>query len=221
MITRVFLAPRRQDMTTEACLNHWRGHHAAIGASLPHVRAYVQNHGVLDGGRFLLPYPGFEIMPELDWDDLASMDAAIDSPAHEEDSVGDEANFIDTSRTGLAVTERHVLIDGAPAPGGVKLITLLRRAPGASEKDFQDAVLGGYGHAVAEARTLRHEVLITLPDRPGRPPFTAQAIDLLWFDSPREALAWTASEGANRAAWQLAGRAFGSERLIARPYKVV
>jgi hypothetical protein len=221
MITRVFLAPRRQDMTTEACLLHWRGHHAAIGASLPRVRAYVQNHGVLDGGRFLLPYPGFDIMPELDWDDLDAMDAAIDSPAHEQDSVGDEENFIDTTRTGLAVTERHVLADGAPAPGGVKLITLLRRAPNASAKDFQDALFGGHSHAIADGRPLRHEILLSIPDRPERPPFTAQAIDLLWFDSPREALAWTASEAAYRAAWQLAGVAFGAERLIARPYKVL
>ena len=135
MITRVFLAPRRQDMTTEACLQHWRGHHAAIGARLPGVRAYVQNHGVLDGGRFLLPYPGFDIMPELDWDDLAAMDAAIDSPVHERDSVDDEENFIDTSRTGLAVTTRHVLVDGAPAGvEAVKLITFFRRAPAASDK---------------------------------------------------------------------------------------
>jgi len=41
MITRVFIAARRGDLTTEACLAHWRGHHAAIGASLPRVRAYV------------------------------------------------------------------------------------------------------------------------------------------------------------------------------------
>ena len=45
-------------------------------------------------------------MPELDWDDLADMDAAIDSPAHDKDSVDDEANFLDTSRTGYAVTVR-------------------------------------------------------------------------------------------------------------------
>ena len=118
---------------------------AAIGARLPRVRAYVQNHGVLDGGRFLLPYPGFDIMPELDWDDLAAMDAAIDSPMHERDSVDDEANFIDTSRTGLAVTTRHVLVDGAAAGDeAVKLITFLRRAPAASEKDFHDVLLGGF-----------------------------------------------------------------------------
>jgi len=221
MITRVFLAPRRQDMTTEACLQHWRGHHAAIGARLPGVRAYMQNHGVLDGGRFLLPYPGFDIMPELDWDDLAAMDAAIDSPVHERDSVDDEANFVDTTRTGLAVTTRRVLVDGTAGAGAVKLITFLRRAPAASEKDFHEALLGGYAHAIAGSRPVRHELLLTIQDRANRPPFTAQAIDLLWFGSARDALAWTASDAAYAAAWPLAGRAFGAERLIARPHKVL
>jgi len=135
VITRVFFGARRGDMTTEACLDHWRGTHAAIGASMPGVRAYVQNHGVLKGGRFLLPYPGFDIMPELDWDDL--------------------------------------------------------------------------------------DVLLTIPDRPGRPPFAVQAIDVIWFAAPEDALSWTASEAAYRAAWTISGLIFGSERLIARPNKVV
>jgi len=222
MITRVFLAARRHDMTTEACLQHWRGHHAAIGARLPGVRAYVQNHGVLDGGRFLLPYPGFDIMPELDWDDLAAMDAAIDSPVHERDSVGDEENFIDTSRTGLAVTTRHVLVDGASdAAEAVKLITFFRRAPTASEAGFHDALLGGYASVIAASRPVRHELLITIPDRPERQPFSAQAIELLWFASAHDALAWTVSEASYIAAWQLSGLAFGAERLIARPYRVL
>jgi hypothetical protein len=221
MITRVFLAARRQDLTTEACLQHWRGHHASIGARLPRVRAYVQNHGVLDGGRFLLPYPGFDIMPELDWDDLAAMDAAIDSPVHERDSVDDEENFIDTSRTGLAVTTRHVLSDGAAGSEAVKLITFFRRAPTASEKDFHEGLLGGYAQAIAASRPVRHEVLVTIPDRPSRPPFSAQAIDLLWFASARDAVAWTSSESAHAAAWPIAGLAFGAERLIARPQKIL
>jgi uncharacterized protein (TIGR02118 family) len=221
MITRVFLGPRRGDMTTEACLAHWRGKHAAIGARLPGVRAYVQNHGVLADGRFLMPYPGFDIMPELDWDDLAAMDAAIDSPVHERDSVDDEENFIDTARTGLAVTVRRVLVDGVAGADAVKLITCLRRAPAASEKDFHEALLGGYASAIARSRPVRHEVLLTLQDRPDRAPFTAQAIDLLWFASAPDALAWTVSEAANAAAWPLAGVAFGAERLIARPYKVL
>jgi uncharacterized protein (TIGR02118 family) len=212
MITRVFLAARRADMTTEACLNHWRGHHAAIGASLPKVRSYVQNHGVLDGGRFLLPYPGFDIMPELEWDSIEDMDAAIESPAHEQDSIDDEANFIDTSRTGLVVAIRDVVVDAKPAPHAVKLITFIRRAPSASDSSITTPA----GPAGA-----RHEVLVTIPDRVGRPPFTAAAVDLVWFDSPRDALAWVASEEYHRALWPLSGVTFGAERLIARPHKIV
>ena len=221
MITRLFFAARRSDLTTEACLAHWRGHHSAIGARLPKVRAYVQNHGVLESGRFLLPYPGFDIMPELDWDDVAAMDSAIDSPVHEKDSVDDEANFIDTARTGYAVTTRSVLMDLAPGPGAVKLITLLRRAPNAPEAALATALTGPYATAVAGAGPLRHEALITIPDRPGRAPFVVQAVDMLWFATPQNAIAWTSSDAAYRAAWQLAGVAAGAERLIARPQKVV
>jgi len=221
VITRVFFAARRPDLTTEACLAHWRGKHSAIGAKLPKVRAYVQNHGVLAGGRFLLPYPGFDILPELDWDDIADMDAAIDSPAHEKDSIDDEANFLDTARTGYAVTTRLVLMDLAPGSGAVKLITLLRRAPDAAEGALAQVLSGPYATAVAGAGPLRHEVLITLPDRQGRSPFAVQAIDTLWFATPQDALAWTSSEAAHRAAWHLAGVAAGSERLIARPNRVV
>lgn len=221
MITRVFFAPRRSDLTTEACLQHWRDRHSAIGARLPRVRAYVQNHGVLAGGRFLLPYPGFDIMPELDWDDLAAMDAAIDSPVHEKDSVDDEAKFIDTTRTGLAVTKRHVLIDSLPGDDAVKLITLLRRAPNAPEPKLAEALTGSYAAGVAEAGVRRHEVLLTIAERPGRPPFSVQAIDMLWFAKPEDALAWTHSDEAHRAAWHLAGLTFGAERLIARPHRVI
>jgi EthD domain len=221
LITRLFFGPRRADVTTEACLQHWRGHHSIIGARLPNVRAYVQNHGILAGGRFLLPYPGFDIMPELDWDDLASMDAAIDSPVHEQDSVDDEANFIDTNRTGYAVTTRLVLVDAQPGAGAVKLITLLRRAPNAPEGALQEALAGPYAAAVKGSGPLRHEALITLADRAGRARFSVQAVDMLWFARPADAVAWIGSDAAYRAAWQLAGITFGTERLIARPEKVV
>jgi uncharacterized protein (TIGR02118 family) len=208
-------------MTTQACLDHWREHHSVIGAQLPRVRSYVQNHGVLADGRFLLPYPGFDIMPELDWDDLAAMDKAIDSPAHEQDSIDDEANFIDTARTGYAVTSRHVLRDGRPGPNPVKLITLLRRAANAPKGALAEALTGPYAAAVDPQGPTRHEALIALPDRQGRPPFSVEAIDMLWFAKPEDALAWVGSDAAYRAAWHMAGIAGGAERLIARPNKVV
>jgi hypothetical protein len=221
MITRLFFGPRRRDMTTEACLAHWRGKHAEIGARLPGVRAYVQNHGVLANGRFLLPYPGFDIMPELDWEDLASMDRAIDSPAHEQDSIDDEANFLDVDRTGYAVTTRHDVSGRQPPAGAVKLITLLRRAVNASSQVLSDALIGPYARAVSQAGVIRHEILITLPDREGRPGFAVQAVDMLWFAAPRDALSWIDSDAAAAASWNLAGIAFGTERLIARPQKIV
>lgn len=221
MITRAFFAARRGDLTTEACLDHWRGSHSAIGARLPGVRAYVQNHGVLSGGRFLLPYPGFDIMPELDWEDLPAMDTAIDSPVHEQDSVDDEANFIDGARTGYAVTTRHVLLNGQADADAVKLITLIRRAPGVSGHALSSALTGPYAEVVSKSGPLRHEALIAMADREGRPPFSVQAIDLLWFARPEDAIAWLGSDTAHRAAWHLAGVSFGAERLIARPHKVV
>jgi hypothetical protein len=48
-----------------------------------------------------------------------------------------------------------------------------------------------------------------------------EAIDILWFATPEDAIAWTVSDAAYQAAWQLAGIAFGAERLIARPFRVV
>ena len=221
MITRLFFGPRRAGMTTEECLAHWRGTHSAIGARLPGVQAYVQNHGVLADGRFLLPYPGFDIMPELDWDDLTAMDAAIDSPVHEQDSIDDEANFIDVRRTGYAVTVRHIVSEGRAPDSAVKLITLFRRAANASARALSDALTGPYAATVARSQPLRHEILITFPDREARPPFAAQAVELLWFAGPEDALAWTRSDAASAAAWQLAGVAFGTERLVARPHKIV
>src|SRR5207245_2469046 len=177
----------------------------ATAPNIPNLPAYAQNHAILAHGRFLLPYPRFDIMPELDWDDLAPMDAAIDSPVHEQDSIDDEANFIDTSRTGYAVTHRHVLMDIAPPSDAVKLITLLRRAPNSPDGALAAALTGPYASAVAEAGPMRHEVLITIPDRAERPPFCFQAIDLLWFATPEQGIAWTTSAAAYRAAWHLAG----------------
>jgi len=44
---------------------------------------------------------------------------------------------------------------------------------------------------------------------------------MIWFDNARDALGWIGSDAQAAAAWELAGVAFGSERLIARPHKIV
>lgn len=176
---------------------------------------------MLADGRFLLPYPGFDIMPELQWDEIEAMDEAIDSPVHEQESIDDEAQFIDTSRTGYAVGALQTLIDGAPPTDAVKLITLYRRAPNATLSALAASLLGPYSAVVAGAKPLKHEVIVTMADREGRPSFSVQAVDIIWFKQPADALAWTTSDKAGHAAWHLAGIACGSERLIARPQRIV
>lgn len=168
-------------------------------------------------------------MPELDWDDLAAMDAAIDSPVHETDSIDDEALFLDTTHTGLAVTRRRLVMDrpgvqeGAQKgmQGGVKLITLMRTAPTVDTAMLAATLTGPYAAAIAASGPSRHEVLECLADRQGRPAFTFQAIDQLWFAGPADALAWTASDAAHLAARLLAGITAGSERLIATPTRIL
>ena len=160
-------------------------------------------------------------MPELEWDELSAMDEAIDSPVHQRDSVDDEANFIDTSRTGYAVGTRRTLVEGRVPADAVKLITLHRRAPNASLPALAAALLGPYAMIVAAAEPLRHDVIVTMADREGRPSFSVQAVDIIWFKRPKDALTWTVSEVASHAAWHLAGVACGSERLVARPQQIM
>jgi len=70
-----------------------------------------------------------------------------------------------------------------------------------------------YADAVARASPIRHELLLV--DEPE--PRQYDAVDILWLASPDAAMAYTKSEEAYRAQLALGGRAFGTERLIARP----
>ena len=81
-------------------------------------------------------------------------------------------------------------------------------------------LLGPYAEAAAQARPQRHEVLVTQPHEHerGLPP-CCDAIDLLWFASPDDALEALRTVLSQRAGWLLAGVAFGSERVVARPIR--
>lgn len=222
MITRFWLAPRRRDMSIEASQAHWRSVHGAIGRELPGLRRYVQNHGLVRDGRYLLPYPGFDICSELTWDDLAAMDAAIDAPRHARDSLDDERNFADPDRSGLCLTERRVRIDGQTGDGTVKLMTFLRRHPRASNHDLADALSGPYAAAVAAGSPLRHEQFRGLAEaHRTRGPAAFDAIDAIWLASAEDALRYLASRESAEATWRLAGRVLGTERFLVRPEPVL
>ena len=220
MVVRIGMAPRAAGLSIEDCQRHWRTAHAAAALGIPGLRAYTQNHAVLDAGRPLLPYPGFDVCAETQFDSLEAMDAAFASAHYRGTVRDDETQLIDGTRFRLAVCARRVLVDGSPPGDAVKLMTFLR-ADGPPER-LADVLADGYAAEVAALAPARHEQLIPLAESraDGRVPPVCDAVDVLWFATAAEALDAVHGALSERAGWRLAGHAFGSERLLARPHRV-
>lgn len=85
----VFLS-KRPDLSREEFRRYWRGVHGPLGAKMPGVRRYVQNHSLADGA----PFDGFA---EMWFDNTASMQAALASP--ESAAAGADApNFVEKTQ---------------------------------------------------------------------------------------------------------------------------
>jgi uncharacterized protein (TIGR02118 family) len=222
MITRVGMAPRAKGLTYEGFQEHWRSEHAGLAGELPGLRGYIQNHAVLEDGRPRLPYPGFDACSEISFDSLAAMDEAFASEHYLGAVTADEHSLIDKSRFGLLLTERRILLDGDPALDSVKLLTFLPVHPRSTREALDDLLAGPYREVVAEAGPQRHEQLLEIPGaHEGRLPPVCAAVDILWFASPDEALGFVNGEVGHRAGYALAGTAFGLERVLARPIRIV
>ena len=219
-VTRVGMAPRAAGLTFEAAQEHWRTEHGDLASGIPGLRGYVQNHAVLSDGVPLLPYAGFDACSELEFADFDAMRAGFSSEHYQTAVRADERALIDKSRFMMALTRRQVLADGDPPDGAVKLMSFLRSHPNSTPRALVEALEGPYAEAVADARPIRHELLVTQADEhePTLPP-CCDAIDILWFRSPDEAHGAVTGALSERPGWLLAGHAFGAERLIAQPIR--
>ena len=94
MIKMVFLVHKRSDMDSEEFSRYWRETHAPIGAKLPGLRKYIQNHSIAASDGTSAPYDGFA---ELWFDDVASLEQAMASPEGQA-VVADTENFLDVAR---------------------------------------------------------------------------------------------------------------------------
>lgn len=222
MVVRVGFAPRAAGLGYAEFQERWRSRHADLAAQLAGLRSYVQNHAVLEGGRPLLPYVGFDACSELVWDSLEEMDTAFASAHYQSAVVEDERFLIDKTRFGLLLAKRQVLIDRPVPENAVKLLTFCPLDARSSASDLRQALSGPYAAHVAAARPLRHEQLFELPGaHSGRLPAVFTAVDIIWFTTPAEAIRFVHGELGHRAGYELAGRASGLERLVARPIRVV
>lgn len=172
-----------------------------------------QNHPVLENGRTLLPYPGFDIFAETEFDSVESMTAAFAGQHYRSSVTADEHELIDRERFSLAVCERQVRVAGDPGGDSVKLITILRTHPARSPAAFLEAFTGPYAQAVARTGPSRHEQLVPVDALEA----AVDAVDEIWFASPRDAIRHLGSAAGDEAARELGGLALGCERVIVRP----
>ncbi len=82
----VVVLHKKDGMTRDEFRAYWRDVHGAIGARMPGVRKYVQNHALADGA----PFDG---IAEMWFDSLADMQAAFTSEAAQE-AARDVVNFL-------------------------------------------------------------------------------------------------------------------------------
>ncbi|WP_416896371.1 MAG: EthD domain-containing protein [Minwuia sp.] len=98
---------RRKGMTVEDCQRHWREIHGPLGASIPAVRRYIQNHARLSAyanGR--QPFcDGFAMV----WfNSMADMRASPETKQYKA-TMADEPNFIDHDKLDFVITKEHVI----------------------------------------------------------------------------------------------------------------
>lgn len=106
MVKLVFLLHRRPGMALDDFSRYWREEHGLIGAAMPGVRRYVQNHATqtLDGSP--LPCDGFA---EMWFDDMESLQNALVSPAGQA-AMADSEKFLDVARIQTFVVEEATIV---------------------------------------------------------------------------------------------------------------
>jgi uncharacterized protein (TIGR02118 family) len=215
MITRIGVAPRRAGLGIAAFQAHWAGTHGAVVAHLAGVARYWQNHAILDDGEAALPWPGFDACSDIDFPDLATMQAAFASPQYMDAVKADEAFLVDKAKGGLMLS-RRVVVRGVAGPDGLRLWRFLRAAPGVAAADLHAALRAAPPLAAARAQE-RFEALD--PAETGIPPIF-DAAETLWFDEAAGALAALRSAAMRERAAAMAGLVRGSEHLLARVHVV-
>ena len=220
MITRIGMAPRRQDMTIDQFQRHWRTSHADAAGQIPGVLRYTQNHSLVEFGRYLLGYPGFDACSELDFESVEAMESGFASETYQTLVRDDEDDFVDKTRFSLVVTTPTVVIDGAL--DGVKLMRLFRTHPSRTQEELLATLTGPIAEALGDVGA-RYVVYQPVDEPHSGPKASFDAIATVWLGRKgsgvvRDALAspqWAASE------LTLAGIASGTVMLAATTVEVV
>jgi uncharacterized protein (TIGR02118 family) len=192
MITRLSRAPKAADLSYPEFQAHWRSDHASAVTELPGLRRYVQNHSVLQDGRPLLTATGYDASAELDFDDVAAMERAFDSPRQASKVKQDQGAMIDRSGLGLAFVEGSLIYsERSPTEGAVKLMLFLERDGARSGEDWRstraEPLLEAIGSTAPAPFRLELLTAVVEAHPPSAPPF-CDAVCVAWFDDGDDGL---------------------------------
>ena len=139
MIRRISFTRRADGVGYEDFQRHWRGPHAELARLLPDLRSYVQNHAVLGSDGPLLPYPGFDVCVELQYDSREDMEASLTSPEYRGAAVADQAGFTDMSHLMSMLVDSPGVPPDSPGREPIKHMTFIRRTAAVEPARFADA----------------------------------------------------------------------------------
>lgn len=165
------------------------GYIAHDSAAAP--RRYVQNV-VLDG-----TYRGTDpavdklalqrdFVTQIWFADFPALARSRETDFYNERLKGDEDNFVDQETVVFVPTREHEVRSGTVAGGGIKLLAMVQRAPGAAPQDFQRA--WSQAALALQAPGIRRHVQNEVLGPPGAP-LPLHGIDEFWLDSEAEAQA--------------------------------
>ena len=108
MVKAIFIASKMPGLSHDEFFDHWQHVHGPMGAKVPGLRRYVQNHGVREAY-----VPGttqtHDGWAEMWFDDLASLQAARKSP--EWQALGEDGATLFTYPMGIGVARERVQKD--------------------------------------------------------------------------------------------------------------
>ena len=196
MIHQFILAAPKPGMETADFQDYWLRVHATRYASrIPQIKQYLIDRRIPSDtypGQSPLPHQGIaEIWLESEETQLAS----LQSPEFLDGARRDEPNWAAFWLTIVVDTTAHEIpvTSATRNPMGVKLTTLLKRAPGTSVQDYRRQSLDRYAPLVSELPGLRRHLHCHARDGSyafGEARF--DGVEQLWFDdeeSLRTALA--------------------------------
>lgn len=140
------MAPRRAGWSLAEFQTYWRDQHAPVVCGMPGLRAYLQNHAVLEHGEPLLPWPGFDACAQFGAADPSDFELAFSSLHYTGPVTDDARRFVDTTRGGTMLCDPldPASLQGTTAApiGGerVRLLRFLRAAPGVPMDGFLQAL---------------------------------------------------------------------------------